>query len=99
MALLYPHTMDASGASHSEYVIELSLTFLVVTSIVFGYFKVGRRNNILDVVDLETVGFDERVFDFPADANCSHRSSVKVTDYGWMYRPRPSTSSEARTFI
>jgi hypothetical protein len=24
---------------------------------------------------------------------------VKVTDYGWMYRPRPSTSSEARTFI
>lgn len=26
-----------------------------VTSIVFGYFKVGRRNNILDVVDVETV--------------------------------------------
>jgi len=28
-----------------------------ITSIVFGYFKVGRRNNILDVVDLETPPF------------------------------------------
>ncbi|CAD6569915.1 MAG: hypothetical protein CYPHOPRED_003651 [Cyphobasidiales sp. Tagirdzhanova-0007] len=28
-----------------------------IKSIVFGYFKVGRRNNILDVVDLETPPF------------------------------------------
>lgn len=39
-----------------SHAILLSLIWvLAVTSIVFGYFKVGRRNNILDVVDVETV--------------------------------------------
>jgi DEAD/DEAH box helicase domain-containing protein len=59
---LYRHTTDESrvgpvsplaywrSGSH-----ERALAF-AVTSIVFGYFKVGRRNNILDVVDVETVG-------------------------------------------
>lgn len=46
--------------SKAEYMRKYLPLILVlpfkVTSIVFGYFKVGRRNNILDVVDLETVG-------------------------------------------
>lgn len=48
--------MDGSRVSYADLAkLPVLILGLSVTSIVFGYFKVGRRNNILDVVDVETV--------------------------------------------
>lgn len=72
-----------------------------VTSIVFGYFKVGRRNNILDVVDVETVSLAIPVSGQCNDPKnvCSLLSFERDMASGWMFLPRLWRFCGRRTYM